>query len=570
MNRKKFNIQFDNQTMHQKSYVWLLLHDEIEFILSPTIESFNELLLNDVYIHNDDIESQLNSYLTSTGYNKLVFLTGLTGCGKSCLLKYIFGEKHIRIVDNSLIIMFQFDNKTPFHNNQNILEYFVGMIAHACRELTRVFSIPEIDANDRENSFIRYIEAVRPDLLEINSGWENVSNEDRLHNLYEKYPLEFNMLKLKYFLNSDGCNIKTVVIVVDDIESVGPPRELLPIGIALTMKSCFENGIPYKAKKWCVNFIISCRHYVYRMLKTRNIDPDYVECSHFNSQTIESYAIDNEIHIDTPPDMLEIIKKRYDTIMRDNTSKSEKWKLSMGVIMNLIGFFDTSCVEFITDLNLNNIRKSLECLKRLVFNRRWIQRDNVVHGAVAGSFSIEDLKNFNLAPPIILRAIGMEESNMYSGHDSIIPNLLFNEQVKGMDLMVLMALKCFILRSDATETNWKNDIKISNVYESVSAIFSKEFMSGFRKAVEYLIINRLLLRSKNQSQDDGIDLSPEIARKVESVYLSKAATDLWNMLKTSSVLFEMYVDDIWIQSSIRHEPKKNIIMFDNSNYKECL
>ena len=57
---------------------------------------------------------------------------------------------------------------------------------------------------------------------------------------------------------------------------------------------------------------------------------------------------------------------------------------------------------------------------------------------------------------------------------------------------------------------------------------------------------------------------------ISKVYISNAAVDIWELLNKNSVLFEMYMDDIWLDNSNRSANKKNFRGFDLDNFSIAL
>ena len=61
-----------------------------------------------------------------------------------------------------------------------------------------------------------------------------------------------------------------------------------------------------------------------------------------------------------------------------------------------------------------------------------------------------------------------------------------------------------------------------------------------------MLEHRLLLRSADQSQDEVPGLSSRELEKIEKVYVSGAAVKLWEELGKSSALFQLFLDDVWL------------------------
>lgn len=70
------------------------------------------------------------------------------------------------------------------------------------------------------------------------------------------------------------------------------------------------------------------------------------------------------------------------------------------------------------------------------------------------------------------------------------------------------------------------------------------------QSISFLIQHRLLLRSADQPQGEVPGLSIEEIRKIEYVYVSGAAIKLWEELGKSSALFQLFIDDVWIDQNL--------------------
>lgn len=341
--------------------------------------------------------------------------------------------------------------------------------------------------------------------MQYGNSLNEITKIEQLNNLRNNDSIHYYAFRLCYLL-TEFKKINHVVLIVDDIESIGFTLELVPIDIGLTLWSCLKNKGAHNVNQniWSSCVIISCRHYVYRMIQKHSIEDRYVIQSGVNGQTLESYPIDDEINISKSLKLVDIIVKRIRALSEKRGDK--RWNDAWYVVERILLKVDVQFGDFIMAISINNIRKALTLLKKVIFNKRWIQRTWV--DPTPGAFSIDSIDQFNLSIPCLLRAVALEEGNIYT-EDSVIPNIMTNTNDKDSDLITLIVLKAFINQSDEDTINWRVSLDRVLTVEKLKEVLDKKMHRYIDEAVEFLIYNRLLLRSKNQAQDDGGDITPQ-------------------------------------------------------------
>ena len=86
--------------------------------------------------------------------------------------------------------------------------------------------------------------------------------------------------------------------------------------------------------------------------------------------------------------------------------------------------------------------------------------------------------------------------------------------------------------------------------------------------MNYLLKSRILLRSSHCCQADSADdpcLDDEPG-KWQYVFIAKQASILWKLLSQNSVLFELFVDDVMLETHIQTENDMNNRKFLQFNY----
>ena len=551
MKKTKFNNKFPkdaNRTELHKSLIQTYLGNEINILLAPNVNQIDKANVNDFYVENEYAESILDQYVHHTNNDNICVVQGLTGSGKTMLVRHVFSIHSWQpfTKGNSLIIPISFDNKIF----EDVTIAFSAMMHAACDCLIQKYpTLKHIDNYPSE--FLSFIEEFRPDLL-----WNSSISTDveRLRAIHTNHHLKFYCCALMFYLSQTNiCLIDNVVIVVDGVEGIrlsGDSRaELLPVKATLNIISCLESFNIAHIAPLSVNTIICCRHYVYRMMRTIPFSPEEDDLNYIHA--FETYSNIKYINLDTMPPIVDIIRKRYEWLIEtEKVHSDEKWSIAMRVVMSLIENIDKQLADFIDDLTLGNRPEAMRCIKQLVLNKRWIQRDTVI--GQSGAFLISDLTQFHVTQASLIRAIGMNESNVYNSQESIIPNLLYNEPDCEMDLFPLLTLKYFLNISNYREMHWNNFFSISHFLNLVDQLFqSSEYNEYFKKSINFLITHRLLLRSLNQDQTDNSEINRKSIKAIENVYVSDLAVNMWRRLSSTSVFLEMFVDDIWLRNDFR-------------------
>ena len=563
VSRYNSNHRNTSSSTYGYSNIEKYLKEEIDFLLAPSANQLNEVDFNDIYISVPSAEDFLSSALTYSKSDKVLYFTGLTGSGKSMILKKVFNYHGIspEVCNNSLIIPFSFDNflcgtPEPGVSEKGIESVYTNMLSSSCELLER--SIPNLKlVQNNEADFLEIVRKSRADFTQVPDVWPRPSLNERIRFFMTKNPIPFNTSVLKYYLNQDTCTINNIVILVDDVEGAGENQELTTVKTAYRIITCLENTP--KLKKWSVHLIISCRNYVYRLILSNNFSAE--------RQQIETYTESENFHLEKSPLITDIIFKRYQAIISKDRIKSEKWKTALNTVLAILTGIDSSLGEFILNLKIRNIRKALAVIKQIIYNKQWIQRD--YSEEIAGAFTIDSVKDYNITPATLIRAIGMGESQIYCSNISNIPNVMYNENETDLYPLLIIKHSLGYINTEELYASWNNTIDLCSLYRRITNIFGESNNShtrSFITSAEHLIQSRLLLRSIDQLQSNAIPVNETNVHEVTKVYISNAAVDIWNLLSQNSVLFEMYMDDIWLDNTLRPARKKRFRGFDLDNF----
>lgn len=560
--RRKYNNQVLNANMYERSNIRKFFGDELQTALNPDASSIH-VDFDSLYVKMPHIEEQLASRTQNMQSDGMVFLTGVTGCGKTSVLCHMYeiDEYRVHIKDSTLYIPFTFDNKF-LKDEMSITNYYIAVIRNA-------YEIVESKLQEEQptmDGLAEYIATIQREAL--NYSEIHTSTQERLDALRDEAALEYEMLRLKYLL-SIYKKITSVILIVDDIEAVGYEHELVPIDLAMILWCCLKYQPQNRDHQWSSGLIIACRHYVYRMLKTRQLERQYSLVSKVTSQTLEAYPLDQEININKPVALIDIVRQRMSALKKVDNKKG--WDQAYEITEYILEKIDNNLGEFLTAVCLYNLRTTLIYLTKILYNKRWIQRDWMDSDETPGSFSIDSVKKYNLNPPCLLRAIALDEGNVYDGNDSIIHNIMYNTAEPETDLLSLVVLRAFMRNDGGVPYDWRETVERSLISDKLHEVLPKESYAHIEPMINYLIKKRILLRGSNQAQDDGLDLDDETISRVTTVYVSQAAYLLWQQLGRSSVLYELYSDDIYIDyNSSDLGQRRNFLVFDEATFERCL
>lgn len=542
--RKKRNK--NNLTLSTEGYVKKYFKDSIGRILVPSDKSIQNYELP--YVSHPEAESVLKDCLVGDhSKDKSLVFTGLTGSGKSTIIRHVFGFESNGnmpyLKDQTMII--------PVDFNRSQKSAQVAILSCLRVAVTKICNLYEIDYPDLENlNFYNYVRNKRADFLELDGKQgQNTPPAEKLATFFEEMPSTFSSCQLQYVMDHPACNLDLVVLVVDNIEAFMPTsandsqsRYLLPVIEAFKLADCISQRGDYT--KWCFNMVIACRHHIWRIMK-----------GEFSVNCPESPLLQSYVTTETPYDLREPVKinriiEEREKVFSQKQKDPERWDNAVKVVNTVLESMENSIGDFVLQLELKDIRKSMAQTQELVLHKG-LQKFSDEHD-VAGAFQIDSPEQFDLSRVNIVRMLGLNNHKYYTIQSSIIPNLLFNESKAGLELYPLLTLKYFLGWCGYSEPTWENFVYIPEFYETMKFIFSRQFRTlenYFNRSIQFLIQHRLLLRSADQPQNEVPGLTIAQIKKIEKVYVSGAAISLWNELANSSALFQLFLDDIWLDEN---------------------
>ena len=543
MRRKRNKI---NPVVSTDGYIKRYFGNDISKILVPS----NRFLQNCEipYVSHPEAENELSQYLImDSEMDKLQIFTGLTGSGKSTIVRHVFVlEKNSinpHISGNTIIIPVDF-NRAQKSANTAILSSLRASVAIICD----LFKIDYPDDNNEK--FYKYIRDIRYSLTTIDpKSGPATPYAEKMKTLREQMETTYASCQLQYVMDKPECKLDLVILIVDNIEAFrsqvsrgDKSKYLSPVIEAFELAECINQR--RKPTKWSFNMVIACRHHIWRIMKGEFSDnvPENALLQSYIATGLP-YDLANPVRID------EIVSKRNEVLARKQSDPA-KWKQATYVVNTLLQTMENGIGDFVLQLELKDLRKSMSKMQELIFHKD-LQRESDDKIA-SGAFQIDSVEQFDLTRVNLIKTIGIGNRKYYAESCSVIPNLLYNEQNAGIELYPLLTLKYFLIKCGYAEPAWDNPVSIPVFYEDMRAVFDC-FDNGidkfFVRSVQYLIQHRLLLRSADQPQDEVPGLSLEETKKIEQVYVSGSAVKIWEELSKSSALFQLFLDDIWLEES---------------------
>lgn len=538
-----------NKSIETEGYIKKYFGNEIGRILLPNTRNLQNCEIP--YVCHKEAEDTLAECFIGDSYeDKSLVFTGLTGSGKTTILRHVFGleenaNKSI-IKENTIIIPVDFNR-----SQSSAQDAILSSLRAAVQKIVDTYKIEY--PNTINEKFYEYINERRADFLWLNPKHNHETpHKERMEVFLDKIPTAFASCQLQYAMDQSECELQLVVLIVDNIEAFmdsnaknSKARYLAPVIEAFKLAECIDQR--GENTKWCFNMIISCRHHIWRIMK-----------GEFTDNAQENALLQSYITTERPYDLInpipvkDIIKKREEVFSRKSRNP-QKWNVAVEVVNTVLQTMENSISDFVMQLELKDLRKSMSRMQELILHRG-LQRqsDDEID---ADAFQIGSVEQFDLTRVNLVRTIGLGDRKYYSDLNSVIPNLLFNEQQEGLELFVLLTLQYFLLQCGYAEPAWDNSVSIPEFYDKMKYIFEyseNELDYLFGHSISFLIQHRILLRSADQPQDEVPGLSLEEVKKVEYVYVSGLAVKLWEELGKSSALFQLYIDDIWIDENMNY------------------
>jgi hypothetical protein len=498
--------------------------------------------------------------------NFVQFLLGLTGSGKSTLIRHVTGvtranPQRIDILERRIYSVISFDHavlsaklrfdpdvasrilqpvipnleaQSPANYLKSILEavdsevetQLARMLAAMSDDLLKTFQNP---SSDKE--LCNYVVAIgRKELCVDQDQEDHEVTPEALRRFRKRDWFRYELLRLKWVARQ--CKLRSVSFVLDDIEPLPYYVQESFVKHFIVIFGCItRTEAPYFKSA----FFISCRPSTYALLQRKNA---------INFRQIRQ----TPIFIALPPKLREIVDTRMAYLLEhDEDCKAlvtrkgwERTRISLDQALNelVVGHGLTMSL-----LHNYDVRKALEHMRSILENRRHFQND----APVLPSFDVWEqfqTAEYRINDAVVLKSIALNDSNFYDGgspEENPIVNILENEADPAYDL--LGAYLVYYGTLPKFRKLWGRDAFTAN---EVCDLFEQRF--GWRQFDKPKIEEKL-----SQLTLKGVfELLETTAR--ERIYcLLPRGNILWTMLGETSLLVSFYRDDTFIEHTIDND-----------------
>ena len=501
--------------------------------ISRNDEEFEQL-----YVHDEPFEKQLNDFQQIPN-SISSYVVGYTGIGKTTTIRYCFSigssvSSFIRgeqVVFPTFLDGYQVTNAKGFDITNRIAAVNTMLEEHFpdLRTLMKT--------SEGKEEFYRFIRRHTERALEGNDAvdqfdWDKETFiTEKLKAACHVFGYQYYANQLKFYISKHYDELKELVIILDDIESLPDDFQEQAIESYLKLYECMKNTDYPRDNDYSVKLLISMRPHTCRR--------------HLDSRRIESFGMGMPIIKENSVPLDRIFAKRFDYYTKRNPRaivERESWEECKKALDQMNSQFEGQYMKMISKLCFYDVRKTLKRYAMIFANRFWIQNNRMKTSA----FSVSQV-TFNFDRVNIIRALACQENEVFfDGPDGVVRNVFYTGNTFDHSVLSLMILKYFVVKTkfdcygaeEQTET-------LSDVIQFWGSICGDQMEKTVRQTIDYLFDIKVLRKSIRNSEE-YLDRDDHTALSDDSVlYISPRGNELYEMLRRDSVYFEMLREDSW-------------------------
>ena len=508
-----------------------------------------------IYVHDEEFEDNIYSVIEDMN-DTISIVIGYAGVGKSTSLRYKFGYYHPAPVfykKNEKVLIFPSNFNGHLETRENyegencnidsdvVRDDLRKRIESVCSFLeSRCFGLKErFLSKEGQEEFYNYLKETNPktlenlsfsDMMELN---EEEQKKKRLEYAYNNEKFIFIATKLKYYMGCKECSCEKIILILDDIEPLLYDQQKALVMQYSRFISCMKNRLESISEKpFIINLIISMRPYTYRELN--------------RDEAFRAFYITRQVYKFNTLDFGELLQKKIEYYSNEIPHKNKtSWNEACNILKILVGKFDSRYSEMVKNLNLWNIRDSINIFKSILMNRMWIQRNMEKTAA----FSISE-DNYIFNNITVLRAISCGSEHTYRYHlDNLVPNILQNSRNgrKNYCFIILSIMRHFTIGTSIENLYGSDPKEFGELCKMYCYMFPNK--SNINQDVEYalnfLFYSKILLKGINDIKDEKHGEGKLVLQEGNLLYLSPRGYEVWNMLGSDSVYLELCREDIF-------------------------
>lgn len=526
-----------------------------------------------IYVY-DPLEEELKK-LIHKNKNQMKYLVGLTGMGKTTLLRNFFRitDRDVKIEGNRIIIYISFyyahlyaDNPQKSVENE-VIQYFARTVKVLLGQNTSLIENEEVFWL----GFYRFLEGNKAPLLEIedlspgsqfiqeltgNKTYQHKLNQLKM--VCEKKPVEYYSSFIKYILKQLEQKYH-IILIYDDIESKEGIFHRPLVEVARHVHSCF---CAIEDKERTIKTIVALRAYTFRSNIGRQSDArrEYLQ----NDTILKKETV--SLH--------DIFEKRFQEIeeveeIANRVKNYDSYTDAKKQLKYVEQRLDNLGSNLIYNLSNYNLCDAMILYCSVMTNIEWIACNEIEN---KGSFVI-DSKNYQLTTENLIYAIANGNSKEYMNQNgSFVPNILDNS-TEGTDLIGLYIIR-YLTRKKITNIYGEKYAEGQIILSELMGLFVNNTDSEARidrwryrilHMLEYLYDSGILFRSLHDIEDTVIEQTERQYNNNFKLYLSPRGKCLYSLLSKNAVLLELYRDDIYTNlkyNDILTNELNTIVLFD--------
>jgi hypothetical protein len=512
----KLNEHYLNRSSHlRKNDFFRRFKEPFTVLLSKKRNHQKYPAIQSIYVENKEIHTTLDELLKSE-IDEGTFLIGLTGIGKTTTIKGFFNiEKNGAVINDDMLIISLFIDGVSISHVDELEDRFGGLFWSACNQLEKLN--PEI--KQKKSELYEFIESNSPITIGNFIDPLDDSPEVTMKHIAVKSKRTYYIELLKFYLAD--FDIKYVTIIIDDIESIRDV-ELRNETINKSVKSweCLQNNDSgYHSKIILSERPETYKHFIYE------------------NEWFSAFGINEApIHLDAPPSLSKIFKKRFDELAEDDfksVTNKESWEEAYDILMQVCNGIEDVNVNVIPSLCNLNYRKSFDVLLELLTTGFWFQKEENLNPY----FQITADNYRKPVLPLIIHAIGYKNNQLYvNDTNQLIPNIFYNKRATKYPLLMLRILT-FFLESNRKTHKYSIASRKAFIQKFSKCMIPAEgesLLSAVNDSFDYLVDRKLLLVA---STDDGTQ---------DDLLLSPRGEIIWTLLGEYNSLLAMFRDDLWL------------------------
>lgn len=473
-----------------------------------------------------DAEEKLNSFFDKDVETQ-IYLVGRAGMGKSSFLKKYFslptGEE-FWVRENKMLLFLSGDGNGIIEN-QDIIGYFAENLKKACDYYKQCYMDGRDIVCEDYASFYRFVEETKKEVLSnlcIAREAESIVYEEEVKDLKTNKPFTYYMLELKYCLLLSK-KIADIILVCDNIRNKKMYED-----ISNKVKRCINNYNRDKYSGYRVKTIFAMDEDVYWKIFDKNDFSGEVIWKK-NSLNIQS-LIDARFH------QAEASGEEW---MKERGFAMPALRYAKDMIDNLNLRFSGKYQKMIMGLSLHNKERVLDCYKKIVFNRTWVRKRRFSYAKDVFDENMDFLFN-NIT---CIRALSCGDGKIYNpsqSGDHLIPNILYNTEEEKYGLYILLLMKYFVRQRGIYAYRGYVSGDILKICAHIWG-HGDEY-ENFKTAIDFLcdmkVLKRYYVGTERRDADE------------EKLYITEKGLELWDMLRSDSLLLELCREDCYYDSGI--------------------